>query len=46
MGTSRTWANSSIPSITIYSVIVPVVSEPVGILGAVLDPKMNKSECV
>ena len=36
-------AKISIPSITINGVIVPVLNEPVGNLGAVFDPNMNKS---
>ena len=31
------------PSITVYGVIVPVLNEPVGNLGAVFDPNMNMS---
>ena len=36
-------AKISIPSITVNGVIVPVLNEPVGNLGAVFDPNMNMS---
>ena len=32
---------TSIPSITVNGVIIPVLNEPVGNLGAVFDPNMN-----
>ena len=32
--------------ITVNGVIVPVLNEPVGNLGAVFDPKMNMSACI
>ena len=43
MGTPQMRANISIPSITVNGVIVPVLNEPVGNLGAVFDPNMNMS---
>ena len=43
MGTPQMRAKISIPSITVNSVIVPVLNEPVGNLGAVFDPNMNMS---
>ena len=42
MGTPQMQANISIPS-TIKDVIVPVLNEPIGNLGAVFDPNMNVS---
>ena len=43
MGTPKMRAKISIPSITVNGVIVPVLNEPVGNLGAVFDPNMNMS---
>ena len=43
MGTLQMRAKISIPSITVNGVIVPVLNEPVGNLGAVFDPNMNMS---
>ena len=43
MGTPQMRAKISIPSITVNGVIVPVLNEPVGNLGAVFDPNMNMS---
>ena len=43
MGTPQMQAKISIPSITVNGVIVPVLNEPVGILGAVFDPNKNMS---
>ena len=45
MGTPQMRAKISIPStsITINGVIVPVLNEPIGNLGAVFDPNMNMS---
>ena len=43
MGTPQMQAKISIPSITINGVIVTVLNEPVGNLGAVFDPNMNMS---
>ena len=43
MGTPQIRAKISIPSITVNGVIVPVLNEPVGNLGAVFDPNMNMS---
>ena len=43
MGTPQMRAKISIPSITVNIVIVPVLNEPVGNLGAVFDPNMNMS---
>ena len=43
MGNPQMRAKSSIPSITVNGVIVPVLNEPVGNLGAVFDPIMNMS---
>ena len=43
MGTPQILAKISIPSITVNGVIVPVLNEPVGNLGAVFDPNMNMS---
>ena len=46
MGTPQMRAKISIPSITVNGVIVPVLNEPVGNLGAVFDPNMNMSAYV
>ena len=46
MGTPRMRAKISIPSITVNGLIVPVLNEPVGNLGAVFDPNMNISAYV
>ena len=43
MGTPQMRAKISIPSITVNGVIVPVLNEPVGNLGAVFDTNMNMS---
>ena len=43
MGTSQMRAKISIPSITVNSVVIPVLNEPVGNLGAVFDPNINMS---
>ena len=43
IGTSQMQAKISIPNITVKGVIVPVLNEPVGNLGAVFDPNMNMS---
>ena len=43
MGTPQMWAKISIASSTVNGVIVPVLNEPVGNLGAVFDPNMNMS---
>ena len=43
MGTPQMRAKISISSITVNDVIVPLLNEPVGILGAVFDPNMNMS---
>ena len=43
MGTQQMWAKISIPSIIINGVIVPVLDEQVGNLGAVFNPNMNMS---
>ena len=43
MGTPQMRAKISIPSNTVNGVIVPVLNEPVGNLGAVFDPNMNMS---
>ena len=43
MGTPQMRAKISIPSITVNGVIVPVLNELVGNLGAVFDPNMNMS---
>ena len=43
MGTPQMRAKISIPSITVNGVIVPVLNEPVGNLGAVFNPYMNMS---
>ena len=43
MGTPQMRAKISVPSITVNGVIVPVLNEPVGNLGAVFDPNMNMS---
>ena len=43
MGTPQMRAKISILSITVNGVIVPVLNEPVGNLGAVFDPNMNMS---
>ena len=42
MGTPQMQAKLSIPSITVNGVIVPVLNESVGYLGAVFDP--NRTE--
>ena len=43
MGNPQMRAKISIPSITVNGVIVPVLNEPVGNLGAVFDPNVNTS---
>ena len=43
MGTPQIRAKISSPSITMNDVIVPVLNEPVGNLGAVFDLNMNMS---
>ena len=43
MGTPQMQAKISIPSIKVNGVIVPVLNEPVGNLGAVFDTNMNMS---
>ena len=43
MGTPQMRAKISIPSITVNGVIVPVLNEPIGNLGAVFDLNMNMS---
>ena len=43
MGTPQMRVKISSPSITVNDVIVPVLNEPVGNLGAVFDPNMNMS---
>ena len=43
MGTPQMQAKISIPSIKVNGVIVPVLNEPVGNLGAVFHPNMNMS---
>ena len=43
MGTPQMRVKISIPSITVNGVIVLVLNEPVGNLGAVFDPNMNMS---
>ena len=41
MGTPQMRANIPIPSIIVNGVVVPVLNEPVGNLGGVIDPNMN-----
>ena len=43
MGTPQMRATISLPSTSVNSVIVPVLNEPVGNMGAVCDPNMNTS---
>ena len=43
IGTPQMWAKISIASSSVNSVIVPVLTEPVGNLGVVFDPNMNMS---
>ena len=43
MGTPQMLAKISIPFIAVNGVIVPVLNEPVGNLGAVFDPNINMS---
>ena len=41
MGNHLMRENNHIPSITVNGVIVPVLNEPIGILGAAFAPNMN-----
>ena len=43
IGTPQMRAKISVPSITVNSVIVTVLNEPVGKLGAIIDPNMSMS---